>query len=122
MADPTSLLEWLDHSIARAEQDYTIHTGHQSACELHKSGRVTGGLKYAEGRLVALTALHRRVRKPAPGDPAALAELLAAEHARWQQLLQTHQHAERPSLPWVAYAQGGVDALAQCLAFCTEQT
>ena len=112
MLDHSRLLTWLDQEIARAEQDFARHAGNQSACQLHKDGRVTGGMKYDEGRLVALTTLRRIVSKQDTWAPAQLAEALQSEQNRWQRALQTYQSAEHPSIAWVAYQQGGVDAVA----------
>ncbi len=111
--DVTALLTWLDAQIVRTEKEYALHAGNQTACQLHKDGRVTGGLKYDEGRLVAFTTLRRIVRKTSGAQSDELLRQIQAEQTRWQTALQTHQHAERPSIPWIAYNQGGVDALAE---------
>lgn len=111
MLDRRRILEWLDQEIARAERDFARHAGNQSACQLHKDGRVTGGMKYDEGRLVALTAVRRIARKGDAWTPAELAEALESEQKKWQRALRTYQSAAHPSMPWVAYNQGGVDAL-----------
>lgn len=121
MLDRPRLLTWLDQGIARADQDFARHAGNQSACQLHKDGRVTGGMKYDEGRLVALTTVRRIVRKRDGWAPAELADLLADEQSRWQASLHTYQSAERPSMPWVAYNQGGVDALSAARAAFSTQ-
>jgi len=119
MLDQMQMLAWLDQETARAEQDFARHAGNQSACQLHKDGRVTGGMKYDEGRLVALTTLWRIVSMREAWEPAILAAALEQEQSRWQAALQTYQNAEHPSIPGVAYNQGGVDAIAAgCAALC----
>lgn len=112
MLDHAQLLAWLDLAIARAEQDFARQAGNQSACQLHKDGRVTGGMKYDEGRLVALTTVRRIVRKRDAWTPTEVDEALESEQNKWQRALQTYQGASQPSIQWVAYNQGGVDALA----------
>jgi len=88
--------------------------GDSTMCALHKEGRITGGLKYQEGRLVVLgTMLRQAKRLPASDDAAraALMGLLDEENARWQAQLTTYEAQKPQSLAWVAYSQGGVDAL-----------
>ncbi len=116
MLDPQALLTWLEQKIQNAEQEYALHTGAQTVCQLHKDGRVTGGLKYDEGRLVALTAARRLVRKHLGDSADALHSVLSAEQDRWRRKLQIYRSAERPSMTWIAYYQGGVDALDELLA------
>lgn len=70
--------------------------GNASMCEIHKDGRVTGGLKYQEGRLVEFGA-----------------DILTAAQIKWTQQLERYQVPECPSIPWIAYSQGGVDAIEQ---------
>ena len=119
MLDLQPVLAWLDQKIENTEQEFTLHAGAQSVCQLHKDGRVTGGLKYDEGRLVALTAARRIAWKHQNrGDSTdnSLSSALQAERDRWQRTLQTYQSAGRPSIMWIAYNQGGVDALDDLLA------
>ena len=117
MIQTTELLAWLEQQIGRDEKAYAIHAGAQTACQLHKDGRITGGLKYDEGRLMAFTTLRRRVRKAGAEAPDTLAAMIHAEAARWQATLRTYQQAEQPSIPWLAYSQGGVDAMLETLDF-----
>ena len=116
MFDQQHFLKLLDQMIFHAEQKYTLHTGAQTTCQLHKDGRVTGGLKYDEGRLVALTAARRIERKLQESGDNTLIGALQAERNQWQRKLLTYQSADRPSLMWIAYHQGGVDAFDEVLA------
>lgn len=111
MSDVQPLLQVIDQQIDLVEQAYKVHTGNQTACQLHKDGRVTGGLKYDEGRLVALMDLRRSVRKAELIGDSNLASTIEAEIDRWRRDLHRYQTAQRPSLSWIAYSQGGVDAL-----------
>lgn len=104
------ILSALDAQIAAAERALLAATGGQNICRLDREGRATGGVKYDEGRLVALRAAQRLLRS---GDPAQATAALRHLHAQWRADLQAHQRRERPALPWIAYAQGGVDALKQ---------
>ncbi|MFO7631299.1 MAG: hypothetical protein R6W76_02110 [Caldilinea sp.] len=120
MIDRQALLTLLDQKIARAGQEYALHTGNQTACQLHKDGRVAGGLKYDEGRLVALTAVRRIVRKLETAGEDALLGSLQEDRDRWRRSLVTYQTADRPSITWIAYSQGGVDAIEEMLAIVAD--
>jgi hypothetical protein len=90
------------------------YTGGASMCQIHKDGRVTGGLKYQEGRLVVLGAIIRQVKELPPAiPPDSLAAILTAEAAHWEADLARYRAAERPAIPWVAYSQGGVDTIGE---------
>ncbi|MCS6848539.1 MAG: hypothetical protein RMN52_12610 [Anaerolineae bacterium] len=98
--------------MAETERTMSSQLGDGSACQVHKDGRVTGGMKYAEGKLVALNDLRRKL--DAAGeitDDAALREILDAETARWRSGLENQRHRPKPAMPWLAYYQGGIDAL-----------
>lgn len=82
--------------------------GGASACTVHKDGRVTGGMKYHEGRMTGF-AEARRVTRRADDPTAAVREL----HRRWLDELDRRRGEDRPSPPWVAYATGGAEAAAQ---------
>jgi hypothetical protein len=102
-------VEQLDAAIRVAEQRFAQATGGENVCNLAHNGRVTGGVKYDEGRLVALVTLRRRLRSEA-GDAQAV---LADELAVWSRALADQQQRTPPAIPWLAYRQGGVDALEQ---------
>jgi hypothetical protein len=99
-------------ALSEAEAAYVQAAGGEAVCKLHKDGRVDGGLKYEEGRVIALRDLQRALRsaQDEPADGTSLTETARAEHARWQADLEIYQGQGRP-LTWLAYAQGGVDAL-----------
>ncbi len=90
----------------------TDQTGGTNVCRLQQDGRVTGGMKYDEGRLVALSTLRRRLREAADVDAR---ELVGQDLARWEEALRAQQARERPAIQWVAYNQGGVNALEEVL-------
>ena len=96
----------------RAEQALAAALGDATMCRIHRDGRVTDGAKYAEGRLVALADLERRLRGSAPADFEALAR---SELQMWNEELARHRALPAPSLPWLAYRQGGCDALAEVI-------
>lgn len=99
------ILETLRQNAANAMQDAT---GNASICQIHKDGQVTGGMKYQEGRLVVMGEVIRRIKK---GEtPADVLDSLAT---RWTAQLAQYQSVERPTMAWVAYSQGGVDAIAE---------
>lgn len=106
MLNTPQLITCLDGALARAAAALLDATHGATVCQIHKDGRVSGGAKFAEGQLVALRALRRRLLDGQPADAA-----WQAERATWQAAVARQQSAERPSIPWLAYSQGGVDAL-----------
>lgn len=106
----------LEQQITDVERSYAAQTGGVAMCQLQKDGRITGGVKYDEGRLIALHTARRLL--PPNNDDQALTNYRAAiesELATWHTELQTQQRKESPSIAWVAYQQGGVDALTSLL-------
>lgn len=89
------------------ESSMRDHMGSQTICQIHKDGQVTGGLKYDEGRLVAVREIMRLLR-----DPDTAPTTFEAQMAHWQKQLARYQAQERQSMPWIAYSQGGVDVYA----------
>lgn len=115
----SALFGWVEEQSEAAARSLSAQTGDRAICEMHKDGRVTGGLKYDEGRLVALNAVRRIIAATAADNRPAteVAAELAAERARWRNQLADHQARKRPALPWVAYFQGGDDAITAALEF-----
>ncbi|MFV9506018.1 MAG: hypothetical protein AB4911_15810 [Oscillochloridaceae bacterium umkhey_bin13] len=101
--------ERLAQLIAAAEAALMAQTGGGNLCQLSKAGQPLGSAKYYEGRLVALRAASRTLRG-ATGDPALL---IAPLLARWEADLATQQDRPQPAAAWLAYAQGGVEALRE---------
>lgn len=113
-----ALMATLEQQLAAAEQAVLASTGGAGWCQLQRDGRVTGGVKYDEGRLAALMGIRRRLRA---ADPADWPQLLADELHQWQQALAAVQAQPQPSMPWLAYRQGGVDALTALQEVVTGQ-
>ena len=92
----------LDRLIESAAADLDAASGGGALCAISRSGRPAPAVKYHEGRWAALTEL-RRAR-------ASGAEGAAQVRSRWLADLDrlTLQEAGEN---WLAYAQGGVDAL-----------
>lgn len=109
------ILEKMAQAIAQAARSTTDLTGNQAVCQLHKDGRVTGGVKYHEGRLVALYSIRRSMAGLTDADWAQAGEAIEKERGTWQELIERHRRAERPSLPWLAYGQGGLDACQEIM-------
>ena len=97
---------WLDSEIESAAYAITSEAGGSSVCRVHKDGRVTGGLKYQEGRLVALNGVRRLAHR---NDDLSTALDDLEEH--WTAELDARRAEEHASPPWVAYATGGVEAI-----------
>lgn len=73
-----------------------------------RSGVLHLGEKYIEGAVAALTELHRATWDCPPGEPPTEALGLAG---RWRDRM-----AAAPSPSWVAFYEGGVDALTHVLS------
>lgn len=107
-------IEWLEAQIEIEATAMTGELGPDSVCTVHKDGRVTGGLKYHEGRMSALAELRRLWRTGEPDD-AALAEV----ERRWEE--EFTRRSNGPSSPlWVSYATGGVDAVREARSALSE--
>ncbi len=112
------LIAYLTAEREAAASALTAAAGGATLCQLHKDGRVTGGLKYDEGRFTAIGGLLAAV-KSCESD-AACADILREHTERWQADLDRCRSQPRPSIPWVAYAQGGLDACTAASSAMTE--
>lgn len=111
------LYGWLAQRIAAAERSLTDQTGGTNVCRLQQDGRVTGGMKYDEGRLVALNTIRRRlVAEEEEGSATNQRATVVNDLTEWREALRVQQVRERPAIQWVAYRQGGVDALEELIA------
>ena len=102
-------LEWPDDEIGAAAAAMSEELGAATYCRVHKDGRVTGGLKYHEGRMAALAEARRLARGPGNVKVA----LSPFGRAGWSS--QRRRAAEPASPPWVSYATGGFEAADQTL-------
>lgn len=103
-------LSRLDELISTTEETLRNEMGAVTSCQIHKDGRVTGGTKYLEGKLVGLTRLRRVVTEAAEDD---VREALRAELTAWEAEWRLRTEAPHPSPPWVAYATGGLDGVRE---------
>jgi hypothetical protein len=104
-----------DQEIAIA-QALTRAAGGGAMCVVERSGRVSGGAKYEEGRFTALRECHRALDDDHDArSREALGDLLEAVRTRWTELLEHHQRQDPPGLTWLAYAQGGRDFCGEAL-------
>lgn len=97
--------DWLESEIELAAGRMSRELGEDSVCTIHRDGRVTGGLKYQEGRLTALAGLRRGLRE-APDAGSVIDE----SETRWRIEFERRRNASPPSPIWVSYATGGLDA------------
>ena len=115
-----SLRDRLLHSLGEQEETViealTRAAGGEDLCVLERSGRISGGAKYEEGRFTALrdcrTAFYEY---PEADNHDELRDLLESVRARWSKLLEHHRRQNPPGLSWVAYAQGGHDLCDEAL-------
>ncbi len=98
----------LDDLVERAVVDLTAASGGQALCAISRSGRPAPAAKYHEGRWAALTELRR-------SSPEGEVSAARAVQDRWRQELQTLLQREADA-NWLAYAEGGVDALTDYLS------
>lgn len=103
-------LAYLEEEMAAAAAAMESELGERSLCTVHRDGRVTGGLKYQEGRLNALAEARRLAR-----HPSDIGAALAAQKQKWGDELDRRRNASPPSMTWVSYATGGVDATEDAL-------
>jgi hypothetical protein len=102
----------IESLIADAEGAYTAALGGEAACTIHRDGRVTGGMTYHEGRLVALREISRLLER---SGPATWHDEIAGVRDRWTADLETRQASRVNTPPWIAYATGGHDAAVEAL-------
>lgn len=112
MTQTAYLLSVIEAQLAAAEHALLAATGGTNVCQLDKAGRATGGAKYQEGRLVALRAARRLVQS---ADATLVRARIRQLGDQWHADLTAQQVRPRPSMPWLAYTQGGLDALEQLL-------
>ena len=105
---PLHLTVWLEAQIELAAAAMAEDLGEHSVCTVHKDGRVTGGLKYLEGRMAALAAMRRAI---AAGESTS--EVVAAANAHWYADFETRTSGSSTSPLWVSYATGGLDAVRE---------
>jgi len=79
-------------------------------CVATKSGRPAPGVKYHEGRWAALTEVERRCRRTSE-DVLTVADAVRRSWA--DELLRLTEGAA--GADWIAYREGGTDALADLL-------
>ena len=91
-----------------ATKHLTALAGDASMCAIGRSGRSFPAAKYHEGRQSAASQVRRALRSGPTGGPALA--VVTTVRAEWEQML-----AGAPSKgpDWVAYATGGLDALAE---------
>jgi hypothetical protein len=99
--------------IAEAEHEYRSALGGETACTIHRDGRVTGGMTYHEGRLIALREARRVLEV---SDTAAWHTEISGLRDRWAADLELRRASRIDTPPWIAYATGGYDAAAEALA------
>jgi hypothetical protein len=97
--------------LAEAEAGLAAAAGGAAVCVFTKAGTAVPGIKYHEGRRAALKEVSR-----VSGRTARDAHDVAAEVRRsWAEDLE--RLTERAAGPdWIAYRQGGLDALADLVA------
>ena len=111
MSTADELLQRATEVRADAVRHLTALAGDASMCAIGRSGRSFPAAKYHEGRQSGATDARRALRRE-PTD-AAVDGVLEDVRQRWQQTLSD---AEAKGPDWVAYATGGLDALAEITA------
>ena len=97
----TDLLERATALRQDAVHHLTLLAGDASMCAIGRSGRSFPAAKYHEGRQAAASQVRRALRTtPTP-------DVLDGLRHEWQQTLDSARGQD-----WVAYATGGLDALA----------
>ena len=107
------LLTKMDDHITAIGASMATQMNNQSLCQIQKDGRITGGLKYDEGRLETLQTFRRLIAEHLEQSP----ELIYAEVMRREAQLQKFQQQSRPSIQWLAYWSGAVEMAHEILAW-----
>ena len=109
-----SILPAIYTRITEIEQSLSVKTSGRAICRLQKDGIATHGIKYDEGRYAALRKCRRLLSSDPEAEmsPAILAQL-QREAEEWQRMLQIYQHKPEKPIQWIAYTQGGVDAMME---------
>ncbi|MGA7688241.1 MAG: hypothetical protein WCA29_03320 [Jiangellales bacterium] len=94
---------------ADAVRHLTALAGNASMCAIGRSGRSFPAAKYHEGRQSAAGDVRRVLRRGLVDVDGAVADV----RRQWQQTLAD---ADAKGPDWVAYATGGLDALAEITA------
>ena len=107
----------LDRLLEAAKAGLDEAAGGGAVCAFTKAGTPVPGIKYHEGRWAALNEVARRYRRD-PKDPATAAhEISDAWSADLERLTQRDAGPD-----WIAYRQGGLDALADLLSAANPTT
>ena len=73
-------------------------------------------MKYDEGSYVALRRIRGFVKSNQELEISpTLLEALRQEAEDWRKMVQTYQQKFEPPMQWIAYAQGGFDAVRELL-------
>jgi hypothetical protein len=110
---PTELAARLHRERVAAVEAMSALAGAGSACAIARDGGSFPAYKFHEGRMAALTALARGLRR---GERGA-AELVAEQAARWAEEVSRRSGQSRD---WQAYAAGGLDATRQVESWAAE--
>lgn len=100
--------DWLESQIELAARTMSQELGGDSVCTIHKDGRVTGGLKYQEGRMSALAEVRRRLRQT-----LSFGQAIDEAEASWLAEFERRKSSQPPSPLWASYATGGLDAVRE---------
>ena len=107
------LLKKIHDHITAIGASMAAQMNNQSLCQIQKDGRITGGLKYDEGRLETLQTVRRLIAEHLEQSP----ELIHAEVMRREAQLEKFQQQSRPSIQWLAYWSGAVEMAHKILAW-----
>lgn len=105
------ILAQIDAYMSTIGESMAAQMNDQSLCQIQKDGRITGGLKYDEGRLETLQTFRRLISDHLENSP----ELIHAEVLRRQAQLEKFQQQDHPSIQWLAYWLGAVDMTHEIL-------
>ena len=111
--DPADLEAALRARTEAAAADLEAALGGVAACTRHKYGRVTGGMKYHEGRMVS----YAEARRALAGGGLPVSRALHEHAQRWRD--EFRRRAGGPE-PWLAYATGGLEAAEDAAALAEQ--
>ena len=107
--DAASLRGELDVWIEEAGERIRAIAGGETLCQLGRHGGAPQDAKYEEGRLAAWLEARRLLARTT--DPVELRETLDLWIGTWEGRREAHQRRFGSAGGWVAYEEGGLDAL-----------
>lgn len=114
MTTTTDLADRVQRARLAAVESMTVLAGVSSACAIARDGGSFPAYKFHEGRVTALSAVARELRRGDPDLPALATRL----GEQWEAEVERRAGQSRD---WQAYAAGGLDAVRELESWVAER-